>query len=50
MVKVECCPTVTITSEGSLGTKQGAIMGEYKKVGDYNGHTRYQVSLMKSHS
>jgi len=41
-VKIDCCPMVTITSEGSLSTKQGAVMGDYKKVGDFNGHTSYQ--------
>lgn len=41
-VKIDCCPTVTINSEGILGTKQGAVMGDYSKVGDFNGHTRYQ--------
>lgn len=41
-VKVECCNTVTISSQGSLATKQGAVMGEYSRVGDYNGHTSYQ--------
>jgi len=41
-VKIDCCPMVTITSEGSLSTKQGAVMGDYSKVGDFNGHTRYQ--------
>jgi len=42
MVKVECCPNVSLTSEGSLVANQGAVMGEYRRVGDYNGHTRYQ--------
>ena len=32
-----------ISSKGSLATKQGAVMGEYRKVGDHNGHTSYQV-------
>jgi len=41
-VKVECCPNVMISSKGDLATKQGAVMGEYRKVGDYNGHTSYQ--------
>jgi len=41
-VKVDCCPTVSVSSTGILGTKQGAIMGEYRKVGDHNGHTSYQ--------
>ena len=41
-VKVECCPTVMISSQGDLATKQGAVMGEYSKVGDFNGHTSYQ--------
>jgi len=41
-VKVECCPSVMISSKGSLATKQGAVMGEYRKVGDHNGHTSYQ--------
>merc|ERR1711874_294865 len=30
------------TTRGSLATKQGATMGEYRRVGDYNGHTSYQ--------
>lgn len=41
-VKVDCCPMLTVTSEGSLSTRQGAVMGDYTKVGDFNGHTRYQ--------
>jgi len=41
-VKVDCCSLLKVSSEGALATKQGAVMGDYRKVGDFNGHTWYQ--------
>ena len=38
VVKVQCCPNIKVTS-----TLQPGLSGDYEKVGDYNGHTLYQV-------
>ena len=40
-VAVDCCDSVSLTIKGRLAETQGAVMGSYKKVGDYNGHSRY---------
>lgn len=41
-VAVDCCASVSVSSEGRLGDSLGAIMGSYQKVGDHNGHSWYQ--------
>ena len=41
-VTVDCCDSVSLTIKGRLAESQGAIMGSYRKVGDYNGHSHYQ--------
>ena len=38
VVKVQCCPNIKVTSK-----LQPGLSGHYEKVGDYNGHTLYQV-------
>ena len=40
-VTVDCCHSISLTIKGSLAGSQGAVMGDYEKVGDYNGHGHY---------
>ena len=37
-MKVQCCPHINLASD-----LQPGLGGDYEKVGDFNGHTFYQV-------
>lgn len=40
-VKVPCCEHVQVSATGAVSANQGAVLGDYTKAGDVNGHTAY---------